>query len=368
MKKLLPLLVLAILFSCGKSEEQKAQEAVDDGNAKIQRMNDIANELSGHGLNIGSYSLSSEVADAEELDLKTCQKVDQLLQEYASLGPSVLGVVNSEYTTFYMDSYKIETLTSNANYLHSNIQCVSNTTATVNSVSNYSETQIYTSFSTLEEKLSEAGISFTKEIDFNNWDYDSNTYTITPKLDEEIDFTRPENIDALIKALADFKIGTQNIRALDEEQRIKLSLAQEVEKTLIDHKNSYYLSSNAIELSILHEQRQTLNKEQLKELKQKLIEVINFANSNILSISYTELYTVRLVQKSIEELESFKEDIEEMLKELEENQEQGTLTEEKPEAEVLAKEVTSKLKLVQKKQPDEDDLKEVIEDAKEQIE
>lgn len=76
------------ISGCGKSENEKAKEKADDGNAKIQRMSAISKELKVYSVDINMKAPTS----GPDLSISQINLVEKRLNEYVSLGQGVLRI------------------------------------------------------------------------------------------------------------------------------------------------------------------------------------------------------------------------------------------------------------------------------------
>ncbi len=131
MKKFLSLmLILFALVGCGKSEEEKEKEKtdkkVDNGEARITKMNEIAKTLyNKYNVNITYYNQNAVVAQSTDVSALTsteCHDVKSLLTEFVNNGNAVLEIAKDDNIVVTNES-TIREYTNNATQLNVNIVC-----------------------------------------------------------------------------------------------------------------------------------------------------------------------------------------------------------------------------------------------------
>lgn len=128
MKKLIFIPLLLTLFACGKSEEEKKQDKVDDAEDKITKLNEISQTLANKGVTLSdSYSYFGPSPDSiakkvSEQSYKNCTEISGLLADYKRIAGEVLDVAAMD-GVYYADSYKLRQIMNNASTIYQGIKC-----------------------------------------------------------------------------------------------------------------------------------------------------------------------------------------------------------------------------------------------------
>ncbi len=225
MKKLLfAPLICALLISCGKSEEQKKKEKIDDAEDKIERLNEISSELStdysviisASSSTLYSSSDSDFGANLNRLRQSECLKGKKLLEKYISLGNDVLDVANDK-GVYYADKTKLENAVDNADSILSYVTCPAHEGVNF-------DYDFENAVKVLEEN---SFFTFVENFDYTS-SYDVIT-VINIELKDGFELTAnnaSKALDAMNKFISEVKSNT-TASSRSDKQNIKLSLVED---------------------------------------------------------------------------------------------------------------------------------------------